>query len=154
MKGAIRYMELILIDFLKEFSFGANGSFWTKNGTLLQLWIHSKDFFKILTIKSMSFLKRNIYFGQMGHFGPKIVWLYYSGSTARIKLKLKLKLMAFPKRYLVGVNRPFWTQNYSASSKLQIIFITYIHNIKEHIFSFTSVLLTSKFSVKLFVPLK
>ena len=31
MKGAKKYMELILMVFVKKFSFGANGPFWPEN---------------------------------------------------------------------------------------------------------------------------
>ena len=31
---------------------------------------------------------------------------------------MKIKLMVFRKKYLVVVSGPFWTQNYSASSRL------------------------------------
>ena len=36
------------------------------------------------------------------------------------KRHMKLKLMVFPEWYLVGINRPFWTQNYSLLSKLHM----------------------------------
>ena len=41
-------MELILMVFLKKFSFRENGPFWPKNGISSQLWNHTEDSFEIL----------------------------------------------------------------------------------------------------------
>ena len=48
MKGADRYMKIILIAFPKKIMFGANGPFKTQKDVSSQLWIHCKDCVAVL----------------------------------------------------------------------------------------------------------
>ena len=67
-------MEIILLAFLKKFSFEASGQFWPENGMSSKFRIHTKGFFETLhdekgkrymKISLMVFLKEKYHFGEM-----------------------------------------------------------------------------------------
>ena len=99
MKEAKKYMEIILMVFLKNSHLGQMGYFESKNGLSSKLWINSEDCFEILLNETdqvvhgayiNGFLEKNSHLGQMGHFGPKMACCHNSGSTLRIFFEILL----------------------------------------------------------------
>ena len=99
MKGANRYMGIILMAFPKKFLFGANGPFRTQNGMSWQLWICSKDWFTVLHNGKgqerhgnyINGFSEKSYLGQFGHIDPKMVHPHNFGSAFRFFLILHNK---------------------------------------------------------------
>lgn len=131
MKGAKRYMEITLMLLWRKSTFGANGPFFG----LKMLCPHNSEsilriFLTFFTISLIVFQEKKYHFGKMSHFwSQKWLWLYDSGSTVSFFLiyqnkrgqsYMKIKLMTFVKKRLIGVNGLFWTRKYTASSKQRI----------------------------------
>ena len=81
-KGANRFIEIMLMAFPKKILFQANGPFRTQNGTPSQLWICHQHCFTILHNGRGQqrhgnyinvFSKTKSYLGEFGHFGQKMV---------------------------------------------------------------------------------
>ena len=82
MKGANRFIEIMLMAFPKKILFQANGPFRTQIGTPSQLWICHQHCFTILHNGRGQqrhgnyinvFSKTKSYLGDFGHFGQKMV---------------------------------------------------------------------------------
>ena len=80
MKEAKKYMEIILMVFLKNSHLGQMGYFGSKNGLSSKLWINSEDCFEILLNERdqvvhgayiNGFLEKKFSFGTNGPFWPK-----------------------------------------------------------------------------------
>ena len=111
MAGAKRYMELVLIVFVKEVSLGANGPFGMKmahvhnSGSTLRIFLKfgiMKGVKWHMKLKLIVFSKKCLVLPTLSKNFSKFCTLKESKRLMKIIFKI------FPKKVLLGANGPFW----------------------------------------------